>query len=228
MDASQDRSEEEKAEMRRIYTPGNTIDLVSGRAATSGRTNGNQQADQQIARPGGATQHGGYYSNTAAQQQLNQGLMTNPFGTASPFQPRPTITPFGIAMRPTVMINPVDELNLLLRYYFPCPTCEPNNPFHYRCAAPIPDPRMILVTGNSPGGDSPIPRRTLEGGQVPVEELFPIAHCQCFNCKRPNLMPRRDRRQYPQDVCAICSERFCQNVLGYCGPIKREFLLRWN
>lgn len=216
MDPTQDRSEEEKAEMRRIYTPGNTIDLVSGRAATSSR----HQATTNQATAANQVAFG--LGHNPAQQSLNQGLLTNPFGAASPFTPRPTLTPFGVTMRPTVMINPVDELNLLLRYYFPCPTCDPNNPFRYRCPAPIPDPRMILVTGHSAGGDTPIPRRSTEGGQVPVEELYPIGHCMCFNCKRPNLMPKRDRRQYPQDVCAICSERFCQNVLGYCGPIKRK------
>lgn len=212
MDPSQDRSEEEKAEMRRIYTPGSTIDLISGRAAASGGRTGQPQVQQAA--------YG--HAHNPAQQALNQGLITNPFGAASPFTPRPTLTPFGVTMRPTVMINPVDELNLLLRYYFPCPTCEANNPFRYRCPAPIPDPRMILVTGHSAGGDTPIPRRSVEGGQIPVEEQFPIGHCMCFNCKRPNLMPKRDRRQYPQDVCSVCSEHFCQNVLGYCGPIKRE------
>lgn len=216
MDPSQDRSEEEKAEMRRIYTPGNTIDLVSGRAAASGSTATAREQLQQA-------QAGYGQASSPAQMQLNQGLLTNAFGTASPFTPRPTLTPFGVAMRPTVMINPVDELNLLLRYYFPCPTCEPNNPFRYRCSTPIPDPRMILVTGHSAGGDTPMPRRSIEGGQIPVEEQFPIGHCMCFNCKRPNLIPKRDRRQYPQDVCAVCSERFCQNILGYCGPIKRKY-----
>lgn len=188
MDPSLDRSEEEKAEMRRIYTPGSAIDLVQGGGAMSPATSGPQ--------------------NHAMVQQPQQRDDLRPnFGP---------LGPMGMGrnplFRPTVMMNPIDELNLMLRYYFPCPTCDPGNPFGYRCQHPIPDPRIIMLLG-SQNGERPIPR-TREG--------MPRDHCMCFNCKRPNLMPMRDRRQYPQDCCAICSERFCGNVLGFCGPIKRQ------
>ena len=183
MDHTLDRSDEEKAEMRRIYTPGSTIDLVQTRALVRGQ----DQREGQVQGQGGEGQQ-------AQQQQIQTQNQMDRY--------------YAPPMR--VMMNPIDELNLLLRFYFPCPTCETGNPHRYLCEHPIPDPRIILALGR--GTDRPIPRSS----------TLPQGHTQCFNCKRPNLIPLRDRRQYPQDVCSICSERFCQNLLGYCGPIKRK------
>lgn len=191
MDPSQDRSEEEKAEMRRIYHPGSDIDLVqsSRMARTSGMG----------ANSPGATQNAQEGTVGFPQRQMQQPNQQQ----SGYYQPQ---------MR--VLMNPIDELNLLLRFYFPCPTCEPGNPYRFLCERPIPDPRILMVMGGA-GGLRPLPR---------IGQSFPTGHTQCFNCKRPNLMPLRDRRQYPQDSCAICSEHFCQNLLGYCGPIKREWV----
>ena len=183
MDHTLDRSEEEKAEMRRIYTPGSTIDLVQTRALVRNQGQ-NQNQDQ---RQGDAD---GQFGQQQTQNQIDRYY-------APPMR---------------LMMNPIDELNLLLRFYFPCPTCEPGNPHRFLCERPIPDPRIVLALGR--GTERPIPRSA----------SMPQGHTQCFNCKRPNLIPLRDRRQYPQDVCSICSERFCQNLLGYCGPIKRKSL----
>lgn len=179
--------------MRRIYTPGSAIDLVQGGGAIS--PTAEREQDPRFRNDGQMVQAGDAMPN---------------FGPLGPVGM--SRGPLGFGMRQTVMLNPIDELNLMLRYYFPCPTCEPNNPFGYRCPHPIPDPRVLMLVGPQ-NGQGPIPRRP---------DAMPREHCICFNCKRPNLMPLRDRRQYPQDVCAICSERFCGNVLGFCGPIKRE------
>lgn len=156
---------------------------------------------------GGGAGPGAQNQNTMARRQ--PGIQPD-FGLLGPVGMRGG--PLSMAVRPTVMMNPIDELNLMLRYFFPCPTCDVHNPFGYVCQYPIPDPRILVLLG-SQNGERPIPRRS---------DALPEGHCMCFNCKRPNLMPKRDRRQYPQDTCAICSERFCTNLLAFCGPIKQR------
>ena len=176
--------------MKRIYQPGSTIDIVQAVGASAPRP----QAGQDSSDP----------NSLALQQQWQQQMTHRQQHGRVP------------GMRPMVLLNPIDELNLLLRFYFPCPTCEAGNPFGYTCMHPIPDPRLMYAfTLSGPAeAPSPIPRSAA---------TLPVGHCSCFNCKRPNLIPLRDRRQYPQDVCAVCSERFCGNLLGYCGPIKRKY-----
>lgn len=189
MDPSQDRTADEKEEMQRIYHPGATIDLVQA-AGSSARDDRGQQ-------------DGGNDGQMVQATQAQQAAM---LGGRQAFP-----------MRPMVLLNPIDELNLLLRYYFPCPTCQPGNPYGYLCQHPIPDPRLMYsFSFTGPTGANappPIPR-------TPAN--MPRDHTQCFNCRRPNLIPIRDRREYPQDTCAICSEHFCTNLLGYCGPIRRQ------
>lgn len=199
MDPSLDRTEEEKSEMKRIYTPGSNIDIIQSRAMVSTPTSEAASGGEGVAGQGGIQSE----FIRQQQQQLQQfsGARVNSNSRL-----------YGPGMRPHIIMNPIDELNLLLRFYFPCPTCEPGNPYNYLCEHPIPDPRVAMVMGSGLTG-RPIPRTVAN---------MPQDHCACFNCRRPNLMPKRDRRRYPQDVCAVCSERFCQNVLGYCGPIKRE------